>query len=284
MIQLLIGVVMFSKKPSDSDTLNSLLEIDFGNFGITPFLYIRDNSQNGFDFGSVLDKFSGNVHIDHDGINRSLSSIYNNLISFPIEREIVLFLDDDSFVNEEYIKKMLIFNNSMYEIAVPTIMHNHNMISPGKIFLVKGIALDRKKLALNAGNFNLVAMMSGTVVKSTIFDVENIKFDNNLTFYGVDTRFFLDCQKIKKSVYVIDYFLRHDSALRSGKADFNEMNNSLTNLMRAQFYIYDKKTACKLLLFCYFPFFIFGKVIKFKNWSFLNLFKNYKFFLRLDDE
>lgn len=284
MIQLLIGIVFFSKKPSISETLNSILKIDFESFGISPYLYIRDNSLNGFDFRLVQKKFKGKVLVEHNGENRPLSSVYNDLISLPVKRELVLFLDDDSIIDEEYVKKMLIFNNSMFEIAVPTIMHNDNMISPGKIFVVKGVALNRNKLALSKGNFGLVAMMSGTVVKSTIFDFENINFDENLTFYGVDTRFFLDCQKIKKSIYVLDYYLIHDSALRSKNFKIDEMLIRLSNLMKAQFYIFEHKTFFKVLLFLYFPFFIFGKIIKFKDWSFIELFKNYKFFLRLDDE
>ena len=283
MISVLIGVVLFSKKPRSSDTLNSLLSIDFDNLGVAPCLYIRDNSLNGFDFRELKEQFRGEVVIVHDGVNLALSKVYNAIVAYPINSDLLLFLDDDSMVDENYIKNMLIFHNSDYEVAVPLIEHSSQLISPGKIVGVKGLALSQKNLAISSGNNNLVAMMSGTVVKRSIFDYEKIEFNEKLTFYGVDTRFFLDCQKKGKRVYVLDYLLFHDSALRSKTFEVVNMLNRLSNLMKAQFYIFDQRKFYKVMLFFYFPVFIFGKVVRLKHLSFLKLFKNYKYFWRLDD-
>ncbi|MFT6842905.1 MAG: hypothetical protein ACJASR_001678 [Psychroserpens sp.] len=284
MINLLLCVVIFNNKPGDSETIKSLLKINFLKMNLKPVLYIRDNSLEGYNFDEVNKHFLGEVIVAYDGQNLSLSKVYNELIIYPINRDLIIFLDDDSLLDENYFECLHPFINAGCKVAVPLIEYSKKLISPGKTLGVKGVALKVEELRLNSENKSLVAMMSGTAVKSSIFDVDKIKFDENLILYGVDTRFFLDCQQKGKLVYVLSYVLIHDSALRAKNFQAEDMIYRISNLMKAQFYIFDQKKFYKIMLFFYFPVFILGKVVKLKSFSFLKLFKNYKYFWKLDDE
>ncbi|KPM75459.1 hypothetical protein [Pseudoalteromonas sp. UCD-33C] len=282
MYDIAIVVVLYGNAPHESSTLNSLCKINFNKLLISPKLYVRDNSKDGYLITEVIQNFDGEVVYDHDGVNLPLAKVYNNAISFFENSSSLIILDDDSTPNESYFLQVVNFLECSSEVAVPIIEHSDNIISPGIIKGVKGCTLSKGDLKVNKENFGLVAMMSGTIIKTDSLKRHNIVFDERLTIYGVDTRFFLDCHKSGINIYVLDYCMEHDSALRSKDNDFTSMFFRFSNLMQAQFIIHENKKFYKLSLFLYFPFFIIAKVLRLKDVRFLKLFKNYKFFWKLN--
>lgn len=281
-MKLVIGLVLYSTEPSHSSTLNSMSIIDFDSLGLDVTFYIRDNSSNGFG-QVVIESYLGDndVFYDHDGSNMSLSKVYNRMVDYKPSADAILFFDDDSVVNEQYFRQVIKFMLSESVVAIPLIYFSGELISPGKIRGVKGCKLNNKDLSVSIDNFGLVAMMSGTIVKLEVFSRYNMTFNEKLTVYGVDTRFFLDCINNNISLYILDFYMEHDSALRSVVYDFDAMYSRFLNLMRAQFVIHENKPLYKLCLFFYFPIFIFGKVLRLKDVRFLKLFSSYRFFWEL---
>lgn len=284
MIKVFIGVVIYGTAPEKTETLSSVFGLDLEEAGLEPFFYIRDNSINGFDTGFIGSSTNNYVCI-HTGENEKLSSVYNQMVDYSISEcinpEIYIFLDDDSRLDINYFKAVVKFINSNSGVAIPYIINNEKLISPGYVEGVKGHSLNYT--ALNTGdnfNNNIVAMMSGVVIKRAILELKEITFCEELLFYGVDTRFFLDYAKTNTSIYLLDYKLKHDSALRNENYEYNDMYKRLSDIMNAHFFIFSNQSFFRLRLFFYFPRFILEKIVNFRDLRFLSLFKNYKLFWR----
>lgn len=280
MLEVVICIVVFAKRPEDSVTLTSIASIDFSKLGMRVTLRVRDNSLFGYDFTSFRERFAGTLILNHDGFNKSLSEIYNEAISSEIRSDLFIFLDDDSLLTVEYMSNVREFYEAEQLVAIPKICHSGVLISPGKIIFVKGTRVRERDINLGGANKNLVGMMSGTVVKPVVFNKMNIRFNAKLNFYGVDTSFFLDLVKKNIDLFVFDYYLSHDSALRSEVSSSAEMIKRFSSLMQANIILFGDSPLKRVALAAYFPFFILGKVIRLRNLCYVKLFKNYIFFVR----
>jgi GT2 family glycosyltransferase len=147
-------------------------------------------------------------------------------------------LDDDSILDGNYIENL---KNAIYHranVAIPLIFHDKKLISPGAISGVKGRVINRTELNLGFNNNkNIVAMMSGTLIRTAVF--KKIKFDERLSFYGVDTKFFIDYQQKFNSIYIMDCSMEHDSALRTKTGTPIQNYNRLMMLVSSWRYVYD---------------------------------------------
>jgi hypothetical protein len=288
MINIFIGVVLYSEPAEKTETLTSISKIDFKSLNIKPFFYIRDNSIAGLSNSFFEEGFEHDYHVAHNTKNEKLSVVYNEMVYFSVKNDIpsdmYIILDDDSKITHDYFCGVISFYKSEASVGIPIIRNNGEIISPGKVANIRGKSITESefKTGINK-NKNFVAMMSGTAIKKSVFEVDEITFCEKLSFYGIDTKFFLDFQEKNEKIFIIDYSLEHHSALRDTNYDFNNMYQRLTNVMQAHFYIFTNKPRYKMKLFFYFPRFIFGKVVAFNDLRFLTLFKNYKYFWRLDD-
>ena len=284
MINLSIGVVLFSKGVAESATIQSLLKIDFSRLGFSVTLLVRDNSRHGVDLNNLIEGFGGSVDVSRDGNNMPLSKVNNFFITKSRNNDILIVFDDDSVLTEAYFEGIVAFYKSGADVATPIIKKSGRMISPGKVFLVKGREIREGEIVVGGENAGLVAMMSGTAIKIKSFIGRGEVFYEKLDFYGVDIRFYLDCKRQLKSIYVVDYCMEHDSFLRSESYDLDEMLSRLSNLMRAHFLIFDFVPLYRVMLFFYFPLFIMSKTISKRDVRFLRLFKNYSLFWDFKDE
>lgn len=284
MIKVTIGIVLFSKRPLESETVITLGKVNFLDLGIKPFFFVRDNSEDGFCKEELTSTLGQDIYYEHDKLNKPLSKVYNDIVNYSKLNDLIILLDDDSVLDINYFKEVINFYQTDSVLAIPTISNNGTMISPGKVVCVKGCSLEKDKIRVGNENTNIVAMMSGTVARASLFLESCIKFNEKLAVYGVDTRFFIDCNLKKIGVYILDYELIHSSALREANFTFEDMYGRLTNLLEAQFYIHNYKKYYKVYLFLYLPVFILGKALRLKDMRFLRLFKCYKFFWKLNDE
>lgn len=269
-------VVLYSKGPLNSETLTSLLKIKFESLDIKPFFYIRDNSESGFDFSLFNERCNFDYIVSHDGYNKSLSEVYNKALDFFDEDkkcEKIIFLDDDSYLDECYFHEV---KNLKKLVSVPIIKFKGEVISPGKIFGVKGCKIYSYDDFVNE-KIKLVAMMSGTIVDFNVFNSYGIRFNERLSLYGVDTRFFIDCYEKGITLNVIDYVMNHDSALRKKYYDKNNMVSRLDNLMQSQIIVFNNVPCYRLQLTIYFFIFILKKVTVERDVIFLKLFRNFKY-------
>lgn len=262
-------VVLYSTEPENSKTLRSLSKVDFSKYGIDATYCIQDNSLSGFDLSSIQGML-GYVNYYHSGENKKLSTVYNELIKDNGECDYYIILDDDSVIDNSYLLSLLPFFESNVKVAIPLIKHNGDLISPGRISGVRGHALKESDVDVGiVKSSNLVAMMSGTVFSKSI--VEELKFDERLSFYGVDTKFFLSYARIYDVLFILNTTLEHESALRDNLSDFNSLKKRLTNLILSKVYVFDDVKFHRIKISLYVLAFVSKRVITTRNLSYILL-------------
>ena len=145
-VQVNFLVVVYSTSPGLTTTLKSLATLDFQTARILPKFSIWDNSEQGFGEASIP-TLPGEVTYHHSGNNEPLSKIYNALISRSADSDYFIVLDDDSSITNDYISSLDVFFRSNVPVAVPQILFNNSLISPGTIKGVRGRALNLQSLA-----------------------------------------------------------------------------------------------------------------------------------------
>lgn len=256
MDKILFLCVVYATPPENSSTIKSLSTIEFEKEKIEPFVYVWDNSKEGYNTENVKSLFSRHTFLTtHTGRNESLSTIYNLVIDkYNNKIDWIIILDDDSVLDNEYIKCVKDFillskSSNDVKVAVPKIYNNNIMISPGKVEGVRGKILSTISSGV-VNEENIVSMMSGTVI--SINDTDHLpRFDERLKFYGVDTKFFLDLDKSGYKKYILPYIMEHKSALRDTSLPLQEQFNRFDNLFKARKIIYEAVPNYKFRLFLY---------------------------------
>ncbi|MFH2502127.1 hypothetical protein ABK730_09190 [Klebsiella indica] len=276
MDKILFLCIIYSTPPEDTSTVKSLCKIDYFGKNIKPFFYIWDNSINGFDTKFVHSIFpKNNLLINHIGKNERLSVIYNIVIeSYKGLFDWIIILDDDSIIDDEYmdcVKKFISQSkiNNDIKVAIPKIYNENVMISPGKIVGVRGAILPTISCGI-VSKKNIVSMMSGTMISISGYE-QLPKFDERLSFYGVDTKFFLDLDNSCYKKYVLPYTMEHKSALRDKSLPISEQYKRFDNLFKARKIIYEHIPYYKYRLFLYKCLFSIKYTLIRKNFVFLKL-------------
>lgn len=221
MKKILFLVVLYKTPPEKSSTIISLVGKDFSACGVEPIFAVWDNSLSGYG-KRVLDSILGEVKYYHSGVNESLSVVYNKVVAGEEGADFFVFLDDDSIIGDEYLSALSGFLASDVPLAVPKIKYKGNIISPGKLYGVKGAPLSGRFLQVGKkSSASITAMMSGVVVSRQVFDL-GVRFDERLGFYGVDTRFFIDYANKFKFLFVLDVVMPHQTALRDREVSIDD--------------------------------------------------------------
>lgn len=263
-------VVVYSTSPDLTTTLKSLTTLDFPSARILPKFSIWDNSEQGFGKASIS-TLPGEVTYHHSGKNEPLSKVYNTLISNSAGSDYFIVLDDDSGITNDYISSLDLFFRSSVPVAVPQILFNHNLISPGTVKGVRGRALNLQNLVTGpVPSKNIVAMMSGTVISKEALS-QGLKFDERLNFYGVDTRFFIDYANVYSEIFILKTSIPHSSALRESGQAYTKKVQRFRNLILSRPLVFDYVKHHKLKISLYVLLFSLNTCLKEKNIRYLSL-------------
>ncbi|MNN39215.1 hypothetical protein D3C81_1532450 [compost metagenome] len=117
---------------------------------------------------------------------------------------------------------------------------------------------------------DLVAMMSGTIIHRQVFDA-GLRFDERLSFYGIDTKFFIDYAKRYSKIFILDAVLIHNSALRERGQTYESRVKRLKNLVLSRLYVFDHVSNFRLKILIYLFFFCMKTIVREKNIQYISL-------------
>lgn len=243
-------VVLYKQKIQESLTIKSFCE-DCREFHKKTLLVIWDNSpvNLNIDF-AYLHNLGVVFTYEHTPENKSLSCIYNIILNTYSQAEVIYLFDQDSILTTEYFQKMecAFYVNPEIGLALPYVMHNDEIVSPGIFQFYKGKYLKYLKKGKVASK-NLIAITSGMAIHPDLIVKNNISFDENLSLYGIDTKFCLDYSKKINDLFVIDYQLHH--SLSQFEKEVKEIKlMRYSSQMRAMRYI-TKQISIISYVFCY---------------------------------
>ena len=174
-------------------------------------LYVWDNSPYPLDSDELLfleNQFK-NVKYFNSQDNKSLSEVYNTVIK-QIQFTKIFVFDQDTTLDEKYFQDMDQCASSNRDIGLflPVVRNNNRIIRPLNYKIINFNRCEN----LSEGPIlakNKTAFASGLCIKEWVFKENNIWFDQNLSFYGIDYKFVLDYGDLNKYLYVINYELKH---------------------------------------------------------------------------
>ncbi|WP_339331182.1 glycosyltransferase [Aeromonas hydrophila] len=143
--------------------------------------------------------------------NCSLSYIYNKVVHANVFDYIVIS-DDDTCYDDIYLSQLYAFVKKGYLVAVPQVYSHGRLFSPAKL----GVIVGKHICSVQHGpNHGLIAITSGVIIKKEIFEFHNVKFDENLSLYGIDTDFFIQISNKNIPLFVLDARISHDLSMES---------------------------------------------------------------------
>lgn len=205
--------VLYKTKYSDSQTLRSFADLNLGR-NKNNFFVVWDNSPESGAALSELQKFlhTENVEYVHAPENIALSKVYNTCLEKYFGFDFFIIFDQDSKINrtdfDSYLDKT-VSENPDVNIFLPQIYSSGKLYSPGKYWVFKGAHYKNLSVGIHKDKL-YTAIMSGTCARISFLKENKIRFNEELSLYGIDTCFFSDVRKIDSRFYVLDEKLRHD--------------------------------------------------------------------------
>jgi hypothetical protein len=153
-----------------------------------------------------------NIEFHHTPENKKLSEIYNYAIDTYIDIEIIVLFDQDSMIRRKDYNKYInsiVQENIDIGIFLPKIWCRDILVSPARCFLFRGKSL-RKYLSGVIRDKYFMAISSGMLFRRRAIIKANIRFNENLALYGIDTCFCIDYRKHDPKYYLMDVNISHD--------------------------------------------------------------------------
>jgi hypothetical protein len=209
-----ILVVLYNKSLQSSDTLKGLLNAAPQLQNMKASVLIWDNSSDSSlsnnDINFSQQKFSFEYY--HCPSNKPLSYVYNNAIEKFLaltEYKYLVVLDDDSKISPAYfdeLKNIMASNNDL-DIILPVAKNNDLIISPAKLFFVKGNYFKKIKNGVYTGK--LLAVNCGMAIAKSFIERNNFRYDTRLLSYGTDNYIMNVANNNHAKYYIMNSVFEH---------------------------------------------------------------------------
>lgn len=213
--KLIVLVVLYKKTIDESQTIKSLVLQQRDLFELQ--LVVWDNSPERCPEAQLTSTSS--VFDDFQYIwapeNVWLSKLYNQVLSAAIY-DYALLLDQDSEIPLYYLDKLsaALLKFPDLSLFLPIVINKGKVVSPGSFVYFKGKHWKKIRTGVMSAK-NVLAITSGMVISSKVFLEHQMKFDERLNLYGIDTSFMLEFSKFEKQLYVLPIEFDHDTVLWS---------------------------------------------------------------------
>jgi len=250
--KFLILILLHEVKMHKSSSYISLLKCK--QFLNNSKLIVWDNSKIAQKINHEI-SFMDDFEYIHTAENRSISKIYNSVIADNKNYEYVIFLDQDSSFDSNYIVKIndAISNNPFINLFLPIVKHNDIIVSPGHYKYFKGKYWNTEKYGI-INSRNILAVNSGMVISFNYLKNIFKGYDERLKFYGTDTFFMLKYAEKNEFIYVVNYRFAHNSAMLNNNVSHESRISRLIEMFCSWKIIHEHKILHIFLINIYMIF------------------------------
>jgi len=256
--------------PEESPTLRSLGEVLRRPGGFSGRVVVWDNSPDSFGADSI-------AGLDLSGFDRSyiacpenfgLAKVYNT-VSAQVSGDLLLILDQDSILPDGFLETLdrEVSNNPASNLFLPVVESNGRCVSPGRLWVFKGKHVSAPQQGVRSPA-NVLAISSGMVIRYGY--LQQPRFDERLTLYGIDTRFMIDFAENERQLVVMSSVIRHDTALWSDMAA-DGMLWRIRSLVRSWPVVFERKPLARMLSWLYARYVLAKLAIKYRDLRFLSI-------------
>ncbi len=229
MISIAVAIVIYNKKVSDSITYKNLRVIEDNKVVVL----IVDNSE--CDMGN--EEYCGKNGIRYLSMkgNAGLSKAYNAAVDASLDKDILVLLDDDTEVTEEYFKSLekAAEARRSADIFAPIIYGQDGVIySPNEYNFLKNRLITSPDQEVRQEHFNAIG--SCLAIRMRIF--KNYRFNEKLFVDQVDQNFFCDQRRLgaefaKLDVQIVQHFHQREATL-TPEAGWGRLRQRIVDIMR----------------------------------------------------
>ncbi|MBP4043186.1 hypothetical protein ACB288_07115 [Aeromonas taiwanensis] len=257
----IILVVLYNRRILESETYCSLLNI-FIKKEISEKKYevlFWDNSPSHVNL-DCIDVATGNLRklglkaaYFNCPDNKPLSQVYNKVIKDSIADKQYLFIfDQDTTFDCNYFKQ---FEKSTrdkeYNILLPVVRFRDKIVSPTKIFYIKGVYFHTSPKGEVAG-CKISAINSGMALSLKFLAQHGFEYNEKLRNYCTDDDLMLFARSVEASVFVLDYELEHDLSFSTLNENSDSLRERYNEMVRAKKIIYSRNKIEKYVMCFYF--------------------------------
>lgn len=241
-------VVMYKLAWEESQTLVSLVTMDVAKCNVE--LVVWDNSPTSTYNQTMVNKLSEklqSVKFIHSPKNTPLSSIYNDEMAGIDQEAFLILLDHDTSLPPDYLQQIMIYSDRFpqVDLFLPIVWSAERIVSPGSYFLVKGRHWKTERRGIIPSN-NTVAITSAMAIRGRYLAERPRIYNEQLSFYGIDTAFMLDYARHRPFLCVMDISILHDCAMWSGTDQANMLERFRNE--RASWLVIHRRPHFKLIL------------------------------------
>lgn len=244
--KLVALVVLYKQTPEQSETVRCILHADRSAWDFQ--LVIWDNSPTQVSpamIDQVREKIPNLIYICRPS-NEWLSRVYNEVVS-TVSFDYIMLLDQDTQLPQDYFNQVAdtVIKYADQHLFLPQIFNSGKLVSPGSLVFFKGKHWDSPKTGL-IKSANTLAITSGMLISDAYLKKYNIKFDERLNLYGIDTKFMLEYAKNEQSLVVLPVQLKHDTVLWSNPSA-DVMLFRFRNLRKSWSIVFDDRPLSLIL-------------------------------------
>lgn len=221
-----ILLVLYKVRLADAASIRSLLKCTRELTGVKLLLW--DNSPEALEAQELdlLRNTFTTITYQHTPENLSLSKIYNRAYKENSHYDYLLFFDQDSNFDSNYFQTLGEATNRHPEINlfVPLIQHKGKIMSPGYYFIFRGAYRTQIDFGINSSK-NMSVVASGICISLKYLNGVFEGFNENLSFYGIDTFFSIQYRKQNRHFFLLNCYFEHSLSQ-------NEIESYQTKLKR----------------------------------------------------
>lgn len=237
-MKIVTAIVIYNKKISESISCKRIEEIKNDQIEIL----VIDNSE--YDLGNREYCEQKNYNYISMNGNSGLSKAYNAAIEKSKNKDIIVLLDDDTEITEEYFNELIIQGNLKedVDIFVPIIYGQDGVIySPNEYGFLRNHFIKSGNQEIRQELFNAIA--SCMAIRMRVFN--DYQFNEELFVDQVDQNFCYDQRKLgrkfdKLNVKIVQNFYQRGENL-SPEAGWKRLKLRITDIMRQTELIGGKK-------------------------------------------
>ncbi len=262
MIDLYLCIVVYNKDFTTSPTLQSIKNLDPSIRKWIKRIYLWDNSAKSLNEEDIrVFQKDTDIEISYfwNGKNNYLSFIYNKTIEKVPENSILVLLDHDSCIGNDYFVKLK-KDAERYEninLFLPIIKYNNQVVSPAWQVYFYGQYLKKVTPGLEKSKHKM-AINSGMAIRSNYLKNTFRGYNEEIKFYGTDNDFMSQYARDNKYFVLLDTVIEHElnyyentnredilrrlADMKNGSYILMKKENQIIyNLAKLYWYLYEKK-------------------------------------------
>ena len=212
-------IVIFNESVFDTPTYKTLIKM-LSVHPHTATLFVWDNSPLSQHENGLKSEINGlKINYYHSERNENLSIVYNRVmkIAFDLKSDYITLLDQDSYISSDF--KQSISDVNCDYLQVPRVCSDKTgkLISPRYQkynYLLNKCSIHYLDSSIAPGVFgskHMFAVGSGMTISKSLW-LTGIRFQDRLSFYGVDTEFCVDYATMSDSFILLDSTIKHNAS------------------------------------------------------------------------